>query len=240
MKNIVKPLLITTLLIISSLSHAATTPNYDDLRAKLSRFFPGAELTGFKDLGIANIVEFNIGAQVLYTSKDGRFLFKGNVFDLVTQENLTEQSQQVSRLSALGELGEENMLVYKPKEQKSFITVFTDVDCYYCRKLHEEIDQYMEKGIAVRYLFRPLKGKKSFDKSVGVWCSKNPQEAMTNAKNGRRIQTGKCENPIAKQMALGDDFGINGTPAIILQNGKMIPGYRPVADIAKLLNGENI
>jgi len=237
MKTMVKTILMSVLLLSSALSMAAKD-EHEGLRLIISKTFPGAEITGFKASGVPDILEFNLGAQVLYISKDGRFLFQGNIFDLISQVNLTENAEKSTRVSALKKLGEDNMLVYKPEQQKHFITVFTDVDCYYCRKLHEEIGQYEKKGIAVRYIFRPLKGKKSIEKSVNVWCAKNPQEAMTNAKKGRRLKKATCDNPIEQHMALGEDFGINGTPAIILESGKMVPGYRPADAIEKMLNSK--
>ncbi len=236
MKNIVKPLLIMTLLVISSVSHA-TKDKYDDLRKMISKTYPGLEISGIKESGVTDILEFNLGAQVLYVSKDGRFLFRGDIYDLTTQENITEKSEQISRVSRLEKFGEKNMLVYKAKDQKHFITVFTDIDCPYCRILHEEVKQYLKKGISVRYMFLPYKGKKSFDKSVSVWCSKNPQKAMDSAKKGRRIRNVTCENPIEQHMDIGQEFGIRGTPAIILDNGEMVPGYRPVGIIEKILKG---
>jgi len=235
MKTMVKALLAAAILLSSALSQAADD-KHQNLRLIISKTFPGAEITGFKASGVPDILEFNLGAQVLYISKDGRFLFQGDIFDLVRQENITEKAEQITRVSSLDKLGEKNMLVYKAKDSKRFITVFTDVDCYYCRKLHEEIGQYYEKGIDVRYIFMPLKGKKSSEKSESVWCAKNPQEAMTNAKKGRRLKKATCENPLKQHMVLGNDFGIRGTPAIVFDTGKMIPGYRPVNDIEKMLN----
>ena len=235
MKTMVKVLLMSAILLSSALSQAADD-KHENLRLIISKNFPGAEITGFKPSGVTDILEFNLGAQVLYISKDGRFLFQGDIFDLIRQENITEKAEQITRVASLDKLGEKNMLVYKAKDSKRSITVFTDVDCYYCRKLHEEIGQYYEKGIDVRYIFMPLKGKKSIEKSESVWCAKDPQDAMTNAKKGRRLKKATCENPLKQHMVLGNDFGIRGTPAIVFDTGKMLPGYRPVNDIDKMLN----
>ena len=229
-----KHLLIAALVLISVASQAADD-QYAELKTMISKSFPGAEITGFKDSAIPGVLEFNLGAQVLYVTKSGRFLFKGDIYDLVSQENITEKSAQASRVATLEKFGEENMLVYKAKDQKHFITVFTDIDCPYCRRLHDEIDQYLAKGISVRYFFLPFKGKKSLEKSVSVWCSKNPTKAMTDAKKGRRIRSATCEHPIDGHLAIGRDFGIRGTPAIVLDDGEMIPGYRPAKDVAKIL-----
>ena len=235
MKTILKTLLITSALLINTISQAAEKDEYADLRTMISKNFPGMEISGFKASGVTDILEFNLGAQVLYVSKDGRFLFQGDIYDLISQENITEKSEQISRVAELAKLGDENMLVYKAENQKHFVTVFTDIDCPYCRRLHDEVEQYLEKGISVRYLFLPFKGKKSLEKSVSVWCSTNPTKAMTNAKKGRRIRNATCDHPIKKHLSVGKEFGIRGTPAIILDNGEMVPGYRPIKDIAKML-----
>lgn len=237
MKIMFKPLLIAVFLLVNTVSQA-TEEQYAELKMLISKSFPGAEITGFKDSAIPDVLEFNLGAQVLYVTKNGRFLFKGDIYDLVTQENITEKSAQASRVATLEAFGEENMLVYKAKDQKHFVTVFTDIDCPYCRRLHDEIDEYLAKGISVRYFFLPFKGKKSLEKSVSVWCSKNPTKAMTDAKKGRRIRSATCEHPIDAHMGIGRDFGIRGTPAIVLENGEMIPGYRPVKDVAKMLESK--
>ena len=205
------------------------------LQSIIERTFPGLGITSFKETGVAGVLEFNIGAQVLYVTEDGRFLFKGNIFDLITQENLTEKAEKVSRVSTLDTFGEDNMLVYKAKDHKRYITVFTDVDCPYCRKLHDEVGEYLKNGISVRYMFLPFKGKNSFDKSVSIMCSKTPLAAMNNAKQGRKISSVTCEHPIKQHMQLGQEFGIRGTPAIIIDNGEMLPGYRPVADVTKMM-----
>lgn len=234
MKNFVKPLLIAALLMTGFASQAATD-KYDNLRIIISKTFPGIDIADFKESGVAGMLEFNLGAQVLYISEDGRYLFKGNIYDLITQENLTEKSEQISRVSTLDAFGEKNMLLYKAKEQKHFVTVFTDIDCPYCRKLHDEVGTYLKNGIGVRYVFLPFKGKRSFDKSVSVWCSDNPQTALDDAKKGRSLPSATCDHPINKHMELGREFGIRGTPAIVLDNGEMLPGYRPVADVVKML-----
>jgi len=240
MKNFIQPLLSTVFIAVISIFSSvslASGDKYDNLRAMIAKTFPGLEISGFKESAVGGILEFNLGAQVFYASQDGRFLFKGNIYDLVTQENITEKAEQVSRVSTLKKFGEKNMLNYTAENQQRYITVFTDVDCPYCRKLHEEVPEYLEKGIGVRYMFLPFKGKKSFDKSVSIWCAKDPQKAMDDAKQGRRIRNAECDHPIKDHMALGQEFGIRGTPAIILDNGEVIPGYRPVKDVAKVLSG---
>ncbi|MDH5393415.1 MAG: DsbC family protein [Gammaproteobacteria bacterium] len=235
MKNTLKAILITVFMFVNGQAQAAEDQQAN-LRMMISKTFPGIEISKFKQTVIPGMLEFTMGAKVLYVTKDGRHLFQGNIYDLVSQQNLTEESEKTVRKTALDDFGEKNTLVYKAKNEKHFITVFTDIDCPYCRKLHEEVAQYTSNNVSVRYLFLPFKGKKSLEKSVSVWCSKNPTKAMTDAKEGRQITTATCDNPIEKHMQLGREFGIRGTPAIVMDNGEMIPGYRPAKDVLKILN----
>lgn len=237
MKTLVQFFLVGALLAFGATSQAADD-QHKILQAKIAKLFPGAEIGEFKDSGVTDIKQFNIGARVFYLTKDGRFLFQGDIYDLDNAVNLTEVAENSARKTALEKLGKESTLAYTAENEKRFIYVFTDIDCPYCRRLHSEIDQYMTKGIGVRYLFLPFKGQKSYDKSVSVWCSKNPQKTMTNATKSRRIRKATCENPVEKHIALGEEFGIRGTPAIVLDNGEMIPGYRPVGEMEKLLFGK--
>lgn len=234
MKIFIKSGAIALFLLVNTALQAAEN-KYEQLQQMMSKTFPGMEVGGFKASGMPGLLQFSMGAQTLYVTEDGRFLFQGDLYDLVSQKNLTEETEKSNRVGTLETFGEENMLVFKPKEQKNFITVFTDVDCPYCRRFHEEMDQYLAKGIAVRYIFLPFKGQKSLEQSVNIWCAKNPQEAMTTVKNGNRITSPPCNNPIQKHMELGKNFSIRGTPAIVLQDGELIPGYRPVSDVAKML-----
>jgi len=116
--------------------------------------------------------------------------------------------------------------------------VFTDIDCGYCRKLHGEIDQFNAKGITVRYLAFPRSGigAPSYNKAVSVWCDKDPQAAMTRAKNGETLPKADCDNPVKEQYELGQLIGVQGTPAIIMEDGALLPGYVPAAKLAAALD----
>ena len=171
-------------------------------------------------------------------TKDARYIFDGDLIDLLERRNLTEEMRGVERKNSLDTLGEKNMLVYTPKvTTKHTITVFTDIYCPYCRRLHEEMDQYMAAGVKVRYIFLPFKGKKSFDDSVSVWCADNPQKALDKAKSGEAIEAKTCEHPIEKHKLLASAIGIRGTPAIMFEDGNMSPGYVPAEKVILQLNG---
>jgi thiol:disulfide interchange protein DsbC len=128
--------------------------------------------------------------------------------------------------------------VFAPRETKHTVTVFTDVDCTYCRKLHAEMKQYNDLGIRVRYLFYPRSGpdSESWTKAEQVWCSANRNEALTRAKRGDSLTAKACaNNPVARDYELGQDVGLRGTPAIILPSGELLGGYVPPAMLIKRL-----
>jgi thiol:disulfide interchange protein DsbC len=144
------------------------------------------------------------------------------------------------RKAALDKIGEQDMIVFKAPNSKYTVSVFTDIDCGYCRKLHSEIDQYLAQGITVRYLFFPRagKGSESYNKAVAVWCAADKNKALTAAKKGDAFDIKSCDNPVDKHMQLGEDFGMTGTPMIVTAKGNILPGYVPAAQLAKVLASE--
>ena len=129
------------------------------------------------------------------------------------------------------------MIVFSPKEVKHTISVFTDIDCGYCRKLHNEMHKYNELGIKVRYLAYPRSGPgtPSFIKAENVWCADDRQQALTDAKNGKEVKSKACDNPVKQEFLIGTQVGVTGTPAIFLENGQLLPGYFPAERLIKIL-----
>jgi len=226
-----------TLLITVFALHGAFAAESDDiqvLRKALAERLPQATDATIKPSPVKGLYEVLAGSQVMYMSGDARYVIDGNMFDLQERRNLTEETRSGIRKQELAELGEENMLVYMPKGKvKHTITVFTDIFCPYCQRLHQEMSQYMEKGVKVRYVFAPFKGKKSYDASVSVWCADDRNAAMDRAKAGEDIPAKTCDNPIKKHQALVSALGIRGTPAIMLENGYLNPGYVPAAKLVQ-------
>ncbi|NKF51428.1 bifunctional protein-disulfide isomerase/oxidoreductase DsbC [Shewanella sp. WXL01] len=178
---------------------------------------------------------------MLYISEDGSKLIHGNIYALDNNmENLSDTAFNAAmaapRLEMLKPF-EKDMLVYKAKNEKYVVTVFTDVDCGYCRKLHNEMQGYNDLGITIRYLAYPRRGVPSAnaDEMQAVWCAKDPLKAMTEAKSGGNVKAASCDVDISKQFYLGQQFGISGTPAIVLENGSVIPGYQPPERLLKTL-----
>ena len=175
-----------------------------------------------------------------YVTADGKYLFQGDMVNLETGEHITEQRRRNDRLAALDDLGDQNMIAFAPPAPatpKYVVTVFTDIDCPYCRKMHSQIDQYIAKGIELRYAFFPRAGleSSSYDKAVSVWCSSDRKAAFTRAKHGDSVPAKKCENPVAREYKLGTELGIRGTPMLILPSGEVYPGYLPPDDLQVLL-----
>lgn len=180
---------------------------------------------------------------LLYVSEDGNYFFAGELYQFQAGRmvNHTDQDSSRSRLALLKQLKTEEMVVFSPKlpvKTKTHITVFTDVDCFYCQKLHKEVPELNARGIEVRYMAFPRAGTNSAtaQKLESAWCNANPQDSITRLKNRQSIETAHCDNPIAKHYQLGKRMGVTGTPAILLPSGEMVPGYRSAKDLATLLD----
>jgi thiol:disulfide interchange protein DsbC len=151
--------------------------------------------------------------------------------------NLSATSRQGTNLEKLNKIAESEMIIFEPEETKATLTVFTDVDCTYCRKLHGELDQLLAYGIRVRYLAYPRGGADSpaFPKMVSVWCSSDRHKSFNQAKNGQNLPAADCETPILDHYALGNEFGVNGTPALVFPDGRLVPGYIEATRLAAML-----
>jgi len=168
------------------------------------------------------------GSIVAYVSDDGRYLLQGDLIDLESSVNLSEQSRSESRRALMESLDDEDAILFSPAEPKYSVTVFTDVDCTYCRKLHSQIDEYMSQGIAVRYVLYPRNGpaSRAWTTSEDVLCSRDRNGALTAAKLDREFQTSKCDaSMLTRHYTLGQEVGLSGTPAIVLEDGTLIGGY---------------
>jgi thiol:disulfide interchange protein DsbC len=177
---------------------------------------------------IEGLYQVIVGNQVVYMSVDARYMIEGDLFDLKTKQNVSEEAKSVIRLTAIDELGTAKMLVYRPENVRNTITVVTDIDCPYCRRLHSEIPDYLKNDVEVRYIFMPLKGSSDMKKTVSVWCSDDQQLALDIAKSGGEVEDKTCKNPIMEHLKLARELGVRGTPAIIMEDGQMLPGYVPV------------
>jgi len=221
-------ILITSLLTSFTLSaDESEADTAAKLKQALAKSMPSVIVSKISATPIEGLFEVIVGSQVVYMSADARYMIEGDLFDLKTKRNVSEEAKSSIRLTAMEGLGVDNMLVYTPEKVENTITVITDIDCPYCRKLHSEIPDYLDNNVQVRYIFMPLKGRSDMEKTVSVWCSDDQQLALDIAKAGGEIEEKKCENPIQKHLTLARKIGVRGTPAILLENGQLLPGYVP-------------
>lgn len=207
-------------------------------RKNISAKFKGVNPLNITQSPIPGLYQVAMPPRFFYVSANGRFLVDGDLIDLTSKENISQGSRNKSVSAAINAMGEDSMIVFGKDTLKHTITVFTDIDCGYCRKLHNEVKNYNDLGIRVRYLAYPRAGVGSgaFQKAEAVWCSKDKAAAMTKSKRGQTVKADKCKNPVARHYALGEQIGIRGTPAIILNDGTVVPGYIPAARLSKALN----
>ena len=210
------------------------------LVAALNAAIPQLPIVGVDRTPIEGLYLIELeGGQTLYGTADGNYFISGDMYQLGdTVINLAEARRAGKRREKMNELSLDDMVVFSPSGQtRTHVTIFTDVDCGYCRKLHQEMADYNALGIEVRYLAYPRAGLESqtADKIVSAWCADNRNEALTALKAGLTIPAKECANPVAEQYELGQEVGVTGTPAIITADGRMLPGYMPAPQLAEAL-----
>ncbi|WP_114325169.1 bifunctional protein-disulfide isomerase/oxidoreductase DsbC [Candidatus Colwellia aromaticivorans] len=219
-----------------------TQLNIDSLKAKIKTKL-GLTVVKVEKTPVPGIALLITDQGLYYSSYNGDYFIQGKVYSLITDvTDIAEQSLVKMRLEGM-EKFKDDMIVYKAKDEKYVVTVFTDITCGYCRKMHKQMDDYNARGITFRYLAYPRSGIKDrlgnytdgFKDLRSVWCSDDPIAAMTDAKNSKGIGYRVCDNPIEGQYKFGRQVGVNGTPAIILSTGMMVPGYQPPAQLEQLL-----
>lgn len=211
-----------------------------EIKQKLLKAIPSLTITGVSKSEIEGLYQVEANGQTLFTSKDGSFFVTGELYSVAggSLVNLTEVKRERQRAQQLATIKQDDKIVFPAKgETKARIAVFTDIDCGYCRKLHNEVPKMNEMGIEVSYLAYPRAGvgSGSYDKIVSAWCAKDQLQAMTDAKMGKSIEKLTCDNPVAAQFQLGQEMGVNGTPAILLEDGALVPGYVPADRLGKIL-----
>ncbi len=199
--------------------------------AAVAALLPGTSPSWVKPAPMQGLWEVALGPHIFYVSEDGRHLLRGDIMDVTTRENLTRPARNKARHDAVESLGEANMIVFEPAQARHTVTVFTDVDCGYCQKLHSEMQAYLDEGIRVRYVAFPRAGVGSpaYQTMVSVWCAADQRVAMTRAKSGQPVEAKSCPNPVAEQYEMGQLVGVRGTPTIVLENGDVVPGYLPAS-----------
>jgi len=219
----------------------ALTPE-EVITARLEQARPGLPIAKIEPSAVEGFYAISVeGGLILYANSTADFFFAGDLYFVEPTGfvNATEKARTGERKALLDSLDESQMIVFAPPQEKlkATITVFTDIDCGYCRKLHQEVPELNRLGIAVRYLAYPRAGagSVSWNKAISSWCADNPKIALTKAKRGEEIGEATCDNPVAAHYELGGAFGVTGTPAVVLEDGQLQPGYLPAADMARRL-----
>jgi thiol:disulfide interchange protein DsbC len=214
-------------------------------KAELASRLSGISAEDVTDSPVPGLYQVAVGAQVAYVTKDGKYIIRGDIYDAETSANVSEETRASARVAMLSSVDPASMIVFKPaagQPVKHKITIFTDVDCGYCRQFHREIDKVTALGIEVHYLFFPRTGPntESWTKADQVWCAADHNAALTRAKLGGEIpKAGACNTPVEAHWQLGRDVGVRGTPAIFSETGELVGGYLPPATLAKILDDPN-
>jgi thiol:disulfide interchange protein DsbC len=234
-----KPFWLLVFVAAFGVAAAADQPAKADPRAAIAKKFPDVKPEDVRPSPVAGVYEVPMGADTAYISSDGRYIFAGDLFEIDTRINLTEANRSAGRMKLLAKVDERDAIIFGAASARHTITVFTDVECGYCRKLHSEIDQLNKLGVRVRYLAYPRSGPGTADwrKMEAVWCAADRKDAITKAKLDREVKVQNCgATPVGKQFQLGEDLGVRGTPAIFTANGAYIGGYLPPADLKSQLD----
>lgn len=226
-------------------AHNAIGQN-ESLRDRLNQSIVAAsgnqlEILNIKPTPIATIyeVELNTG-ELLYSDASGQYLFAGDMYRATPDGllNLSAATRQQAVLRKLADVPDGETIIFEPEgEVKATVSVFTDVDCGYCRQLHGEREQMLDYGIRLRYLAYPRGGEnaESYDKMISVWCSDDRHRSLTQAKNGQNLPERDCDSPVLAHYKLGNELGIQGTPALVFPDGRLIPGYLEAPRMAAML-----
>jgi thiol:disulfide interchange protein DsbC len=198
----------------------------EQLAAKL----PGVEAGQISEAPMPGIYQVAIGTNIAYVTADGRYAFEGELYDLQNGSNVTEQTRAEARVDLLAAVDPAQMIIFRPKDGavKHRVMIFTDVDCGYCRQFHRDIDKVTALGIEVDYLSFPRTGPntESWTKAEHVWCAKDRNVALTEAKLGGAVPDASCAStPVEAEYNLGHLVGVRGTPAIFSEQGELLGGY---------------
>lgn len=219
----------------SSLVQAASE---QQVRERLLQLQPDMGIESISAVAQRDLYQVGLsGGSFIYVDADVSFLMAGELYTIAANgeaTNETDIARQAMNKAVLSTLDPAGMIIFPAENKQASITVFTDVDCGYCRKLHQEVPALNKAGIEVRYLAWPRQGLagQTYDQMVSLWCADDTRQAMTQAKAGHRLKISSCKNPVDRHYALGQQLGLRGTPAIVLDNGTIIPGYVPAEQLA--------
>lgn len=211
----------------------AGSADEDQVRKAIAALAPDAVIESLQPAAMPGMYQAVVAGNDVYVSADGKFLMNGALWDVAEKKNLTEAARSVRRKDALSSIGPDQRIVFAAANPKHIVTVFTDLDCGYCRKLHEDMAAYNQAGISVEYLLFPRGGldSPSYDNAVSVWCADDRQNALTLAKQGQLPPPKICPNPIREEFQIGQRIGVGSTPTIVTESGAMLLGYVPPSQL---------
>lgn len=232
--------LVSSVLGLIWLTTAAAANDFEAVEARLATLVPDASSVIINETPVAGLLEVRLGGDVIYMTSDGQHLLQGRLIDLDTRADLTDAAKSEMRVEQLAALDPETFVSFGPDDAEHRVMVFTDPDCGYCRRLHEQVDGYIAQGIQINYLGFPRAGEGSatYDKLVSVWCAEDQHEAMDIAKTGGTLPKASCDNPVSDHYQLGQLMGVTGTPALMTFSGTLIPGYVPPEQLKSRLDQE--
>ncbi len=230
-------------ILITALALLGATPALADdaaVRAAIARLLPdrsAATDARIAPSALAGVSEVAIGTQVFYVTENGRYVLGGPLIDSVDGRNLTEARVAASRQDILDAASGLRTFRYPAADARHRVTVVTDIDCPYCRRLHNDLPAYREAGIDVTYVMLPRAGKNSnsYRKTVSAACASDPERAITAAMNGAATDATQCDHPIDEHMALARRLGVTSTPTIVLDDGRIVLGQKRPADLLELI-----
>lgn len=209
---------------------------YVELKQKLSSTLQ-LQIDSIAEAPVPGLLQVMTSRGLFYVSQDGSYFLQAHIYNLDEgMRNETQASLAGARIEGLKGFADDT-IEFKAKDEKFVVNIFTDISCGYCRKLHNEMQDYNDLGITVRYLAFPRAGVNSqpYHDMVSVWCADDPQKAMTDAKNGSQVPSKSCATKVAQQYQFGQSMGVTGTPNIVMPNGDVIPGYQPAAQLEQAL-----
>ena len=221
---------------VAPIVHAASPE--ETIAERLNQSVPGLQVNSVSESMVPGLYEVRTNNRdMIYASEDGEYIIAGELLQLTDEGvvNVTEQARAGERAETMADFGNDGLITFKADDEKAVVDVFTDIDCPYCRKLHDEMERLNELGITVNYYAFPRSGPgtPSFRKYESVWCSDDPRASMSRAKAGGQVEERSCDNPVGDQFRLGQQVGVSGTPSILLDDGEMIRGYVPADKLAE-------
>ena len=218
--------LIASLSMTAGVAGVVEETEFNAVEEKLRGLVPNATTIAVSETPIDGLLQVQINSDIIYVTENGEYLLQGQIINIDTRMNITDQAKSSIRMSLLTGLKREEQISFTPDNPSYDLLVFTDIDCGYCRKLHNQVPDYNEQGIAIHYLAFPRAGigSDSYEKYVSAWCAEDQLAALTLAKYGGVPEPKVCDDPIAEHYDLGREIGVTGTPAIVTADGTLIPG----------------